>query len=181
MRAFALVDRETISDERDPSITTDTIRLHRLVRAVASSQLQGEAVEAGRRILIEAMKEVYPPDVFDDPKCWPRARRLDAFALDLVRGPAPPPTGAEAGATYLLDRLASHRQGALAAYAEARQLFEQALTIREKALGPEHTGTAASLNNLAWLLQAQGDLAGARPLLDRVGDLRAGARPRASQ
>ena len=35
LRAFALVDRETIVDERDPTITTDCIRLHRLVRQVA--------------------------------------------------------------------------------------------------------------------------------------------------
>jgi hypothetical protein len=51
-------------------------------------------------------------------------------------------------------------------FAGARPLFERALTIREKALGPEHPDTAVSLNNLAGLLQAQGDLAGARPLLD---------------
>ena len=35
-------------------------------------------------------------------------------------------------------------------------------------LGPEHPDTAMSLNNLAGLLQAQGDLAGARPLYERA-------------
>ena len=40
-------------------------------------------------------------------------------------------------------------QGDLAA---ARPLFERALAIREKALGPEHPDTAGSLNNLACLL-----------------------------
>jgi hypothetical protein len=39
--AFALVDREAIPDERDPTITTDTVRLHRLVRAVAAGRLGG--------------------------------------------------------------------------------------------------------------------------------------------
>ena len=62
LRAFALVDRETIADERDPAITTETIRLHRLVRAVAAGRLQGEAAEAARRVLIEAMAAVYPRD-----------------------------------------------------------------------------------------------------------------------
>ena len=38
----------------------------------------------------------------------------------------------------------------------------------EKALGPEHPETATGLNNLASLLQAQGDLAGARPLYERA-------------
>jgi len=36
LRAFALIDREAIPDERDPATTTDTIRLHRLVREVAA-------------------------------------------------------------------------------------------------------------------------------------------------
>jgi Tetratricopeptide repeat len=35
-------------------------------------------------------------------------------------------------------------------------------------LGPEHPNTAQSLNNLAVLLQAQGDLTGARPLFERA-------------
>jgi Tetratricopeptide repeat len=35
-------------------------------------------------------------------------------------------------------------------------------------LGPEHPYTATSLNNLAGLLQAQGDFAGARPLFERA-------------
>src|SRR5450755_1306821 len=43
LRAFALLDRETIPDEREPSITTDTIRLHRLVREVAAGRRSGEA------------------------------------------------------------------------------------------------------------------------------------------
>ena len=57
---------------------------------------------------------------------------------------------------------------AAAAYSGARPLFERALAICEKALGPEHPDTAASLNNLADLLRAQGDLAGARPLFERA-------------
>jgi hypothetical protein len=40
-------------------------------------------------------------------------------------------------------------QQALAAYAQARPLYERALAIREKVLGAEHPDTANSLNNLA--------------------------------
>jgi hypothetical protein len=36
LRAFALVDREAILDERDASKATDVIRLHRLVREGAT-------------------------------------------------------------------------------------------------------------------------------------------------
>ena len=52
--------------------------------------------------------------------------------------------------------------------AGARPLYERALAIYEKVLGPDHPRLATSLNNLASLLQAQGDLAGARPLYERA-------------
>jgi hypothetical protein len=44
--------------------------------------------------------------------------------------------------------------------AGARPLVERALAIYERVLGPEHSSTATSLNNLAHLFQAQGDFAG---------------------
>ena len=66
-----------------------------------------------------------------------------------------------------MDWLAEYRERLLAAYPAARPLYERALAIREKALGPEHPDTATSLDHLASLLQAQGDLNGARPLVER--------------
>jgi tetratricopeptide (TPR) repeat protein len=50
----------------------------------------------------------------------------------------------------------------------ARPLYERALAINEKALGPEHPRTARSLNNLGALLQDQSDLAAARSLYERA-------------
>src|SRR6516162_7165038 len=64
-----------------------------------------------------------------------------------------------------------------AAPIRANPLFERALAIREKMFGPEHPGTAASLNNLAGLLQDQGDSVKARPLFER----REGVPPRGPQ
>ena len=59
----------------------------------------------------------------------------------------------------LLNRVGGYFHGR-GIYSEARPLFERAVAIYEKALGPEHPDTATSLNNLAGLLQDQGDLAG---------------------
>jgi len=42
------------------------------------------------------------------------------------------------------------------------------LAIAEKAFGPDHPNTAAVLNNLATLLEAKGDHAGAEPLYRRA-------------
>jgi len=60
LRAFALLEREEIADERDPAITIEAIRLHRLVRAVAGARYIGAARKAVTDSLIEAMAEVYP-------------------------------------------------------------------------------------------------------------------------
>jgi tetratricopeptide (TPR) repeat protein len=45
-------------------------------------------------------------------------------------------------------------------FAGARPLYERALAIREKTLGPEHYDTAESLNALAVVLSNEGDFAG---------------------
>jgi tetratricopeptide (TPR) repeat protein len=168
LRAFALMDRETIPDERDPAITTETIRLHRLVREVAAGRCVGEAREEARREWIEVVAGALPDTVYRNPSIWPRARRLDALGLALVGGDVEQPRGGELHASELLNSLGAYRIGPLAAYSEASTLLESALAIREKALGPEHPKTVMSVNNLAVLFQDQGDLAGARPLFERA-------------
>jgi hypothetical protein len=98
LRTFALLNRETIADERDPAITTETLRVHRLVRAVAAARRDGKAREEALRALVTAVAAVYPEaeQVFIHPKTWPRARQLNALAFALVDGdimvrrPAPP-------------------------------------------------------------------------------------------
>jgi Flp pilus assembly protein TadD len=67
----------------------------------------------------------------------------------------------------LLDRAGNYFLGR-AAFSEGRSALERALAIREKVLGPENPDTATSLNNLAFLLHAQGDLSAARPLCERT-------------
>jgi tetratricopeptide (TPR) repeat protein len=168
LRYFALVDREMIPDERDAGVTTDTIRLRRLVREVVVSRAEKAVRERVRCALVDALAALYPKDVFDDPRTWPRARRLDEHARALVSSDTAPLNGVPAQTGQLLDRLASYRQGALAAYVPARPLYERALAIREKVLGCDHPLTATSLNNLGRLLRDQGDLAGARPLFERA-------------
>ena len=129
------------------------------MRQVAQARCEGEAREAARRALIEALAAVYPggrlqliqPLGRGHGGWMPLHSRWSENAAALAQG-------VDEQAGYILDRLASYRHGALAAYAEARPLYERALAIHEKVLGPEHPDTAMSLNNLALLLQAQGDL-----------------------
>ena len=53
---------------------------------------------------------------------------------------------------------------AMGEYAKAEPLYQEALRIWQKVLGPEHPDTATSLNNLAVLYQAMGEYAKAEPL-----------------
>jgi tetratricopeptide (TPR) repeat protein/transcriptional regulator with XRE-family HTH domain len=50
----------------------------------------------------------------------------------------------------------------------ARPWYERALTIHEELLGPDHSDTAGSLNNLAQVLYEQGELATARQFYERA-------------
>jgi tetratricopeptide (TPR) repeat protein len=52
-------------------------------------------------------------------------------------------------------------------FSEAVPLAQQALAIREKALGPDHPDVAKSLNSLALLYAKQGRYADAEPLYKR--------------
>lgn len=168
LRAFALVDREPVPDERDSALLTDCIRLHRLVREVAASRRSGEMADRARRQLVEAMAVFYPDSVYNDPTAWPRARRLDPLAMALVAAKRDIPNGAEAAAASVLNGLGCYRVGALATYVAARPLLERALSIGERALGPDHPDIARSLNNFGYLLQEQGDFASARPHYERA-------------
>ena len=81
LRAFALVERETILDERDAAITTDAIRLHRLVREVAAARREGDAREAVRVRSSAALAEVYPNDGIQNPAVMAALRAADAASL----------------------------------------------------------------------------------------------------
>ena len=168
LRAFALIDRESIPDERDAGITTDCIRLHRLVRQISIARRSLDERTSARKDLIKAMAIAYPADVHRNPAAWLRARRLDPAAMALVADSDSLPEGSELAAANLLGKLDGYRDGALAAYAEARKLSEKALAIQQKVLGPDHPVIANSLNNLGYLLQEQGNLAEARSYYERA-------------
>ena len=60
-----------------------------------------------------------------------------------------------------------------AKYDEAEPLFQRALAIREKALGPDHPNVALSLENYAALLRETGRGAEANKLEARAKAIRA--------
>jgi tetratricopeptide (TPR) repeat protein len=166
LRGFALVSREVIMDDRDASIKTDAIRLHRLVREVAAMRREGEPRNPLRGALVAALAAAHPREVYRNPASWPRCALLMPH---LLASCGTEMADASANAQYAellnLAGMYFHERGP---HSRARQLYQRALTIRERVLGLEHPDTAASLNNLVGLLQDQGDLAGARRLCERA-------------
>ena len=59
-------------------------------------------------------------------------------------------------------------------YDEAEPLYQRALTIREKALGPAHPNVATALENYASLLREMDRIPEAIPLETRAQAIRAG-------
>jgi tetratricopeptide (TPR) repeat protein/transcriptional regulator with XRE-family HTH domain len=168
LRDFALVDRDTIVDERDPSITTDTVRLHRLVRLVAGARSTGKIRTAARQSLVEAVSAVYPRKVFQDEVAWSRARRLDAISIDLVDGEVAESKTAALATADLLDQVGGYWSASLAAYAQSLKLRTRSLQIREQILGHVHNDVGTSLNNIGRLLHDIGELDQAEPFLERA-------------
>ncbi|HAA26654.1 MAG TPA: kinesin, partial [Cyanobacteria bacterium UBA8553] len=87
-----------------------------------------------------------------------------------VAGQANPPQSAQQSAELEEAKRLSEQVNQLynqGQYAAAIPLAEQALTIREKVLGPEHPDVATILNNLGGLYREQGNFSKAEPLLQR--------------
>jgi DNA-binding winged helix-turn-helix (wHTH) protein/tetratricopeptide (TPR) repeat protein len=165
LRAFALVAFETAADERDPSITADAVRLHRLVGEVAARRAGGRAAQL-RQAIATALAVVYPEDGYRNLASWPRCALLTPHVLSICRtGMAD--SAADTQCAELLDRAGRYFSGR-AAYKDARSLLERALAIRKTVLGADHPATAESLHSLAFLFREIGDLAGARATSERA-------------
>jgi len=71
-----------------------------------------------------------------------------------------------------LSELAKLLQEVTSNFAEAKNIFERVIAVREKVLGRDHPDTASGLNNLAGLLDTLGDYEAAQPLYERALSIR---------
>jgi tetratricopeptide (TPR) repeat protein len=165
LRTFALIDKESVANEQNLSITHDAIRLHPLVREIAGARREHEARYGIRNTFIAALRLIYPADPYS-PSSWPRCALLNPHVFAIYETQEAR-LDANVEFAELLSKAARYCV-ARAAYSEGRPLLERALTIREKVQGPEHPDTAMCLNNLAILLHEQGEVAAALPLFKRA-------------
>jgi tetratricopeptide (TPR) repeat protein len=163
LRAFALVDHETIVDERDPAVSTDTMRLHRLVREIAAARCASPSREAATGALAEAIAAIYPKDGYENSSSWPYCAHLTPHVLHLTRSRGE----FRSIRSSLLNVVGMYLLGR-GAFEQAAKMLREALAIRERALDTEPADVATSLSNLALLMHYQNDLAGARVLCERA-------------
>jgi tetratricopeptide (TPR) repeat protein len=151
---FSLIDR-------DPQ--NRTIDIHRLVQAVVKDGMPENEKRQWSERAVRAVNQVFPTPDFPN---WARCERLvpQALACASLVGAYSLEFKEAArllnGVGYYLDDRAR--------YSDAEPLYRRALTIREKALGPDHRDVATCLNNLALLYSNQSKYALAEPLYERA-------------
>jgi tetratricopeptide (TPR) repeat protein len=154
LRAYSLIGR---------SRATQTLSIHRLVQAVLQDTMDKPTRTLWAERAVRVVDATFPSPEFAH---WPQCERLLPQALACAQHIEHRQlTFSEA--TRLLNDTAIYLYDQ-SRYPEAELLYEQALTIREQQVGPEHPDTATSLNNLAALYYTQGKYEQAEPLYKRA-------------
>ncbi len=146
------------------ALDTQTLTLHRVVQAVLRDELDEDSQRRWAERAVRAVDRGFPdPEEFST---WSQCERLLPQAQAAATRIAREDFAFEEGGR-LLNNAAYyvHDRGR---YAEAEPLYQRALAILERALGPDHPDVATSLNNLAALYRDQGRYAEVEPLQQRA-------------
>jgi len=146
---------------RHPDVNMFSI--HRLVQAVLKENMDDSSQRIWAERTVQAVNHVFPTVEF---ATWPQCQRLLPHA-QVCAALIDQWAMAFPGVARLLRRT-GYYLFERARYGEAEPLYQHALALNEKTLGPEHPDTAASLNDLAQLYQAQSRYAFAEPLYQRA-------------
>jgi tetratricopeptide (TPR) repeat protein len=150
---------------RDPN--AKMLEIHRLVQTALKQTMDRETQCLWAERAARAVDHAFPSAEFST---WPSCERLllqaHACAELISEFSFEFPEAARLlnnAGFYLFER---------GRYTDAEPLYQRALAIREKALGPEHLNVATSLNNLAVLYHTQVQYTKAEPLLERALTIR---------
>ncbi|MFM7867853.1 MAG: tetratricopeptide repeat protein, partial [Planctomycetaceae bacterium] len=142
---------------------SDTVTVHRVVQEIL--RLRQPNPTAHLQTALDRLHGLRPEHDAGDVRTWPEWDQLQPHATAAVhaghqRGIAEP----VAALMIQLGRLLRAR----AQFAAAEPLLDMALTLYEKADGPNHPNVATGLNNLASLLEDTNRLSEAEPLYRRA-------------
>lgn len=145
-----------------------TLSIHRLVQDVLIESLLVKTRLQRSRIAIQLIRLQFPA-MSREPSTWQDSARLLPHVLMLAGrfGDQHEPDNV----SWLLDHAALYL-ASRGEYDAAQSLYERALVIRQKALGPSHPDTATTINNLANLHRNRGTLDKAMPLYRQALQIR---------
>jgi hypothetical protein len=159
LRRYSLVERHG-----------DGLRAHRIVQAVIRQSLSSDEYNTWLAAAIRLLRPHFPDNLEEHPELWPMCARLSPHAR-VVEALAGTGTVEPVALAALLNGAGVYLWSR-GEYELGASVLQQALARSERVLGPEHPHTAHRLHHLGWLLRDQGDLAAARPCLERATAIR---------
>jgi len=141
---------------------TNTLSIHRLVQEVLKEQMDEEAQRLWAEWAVRAVSSVFPDPEYTN---WDRSSRyLQHAQLCIAFIEQYDMLFTEAA--YLLNRVGYYlwQRGE---YEQVESLYQRAIAINENVLGAEDSGTAISLQYLAFFYVSQGKYEQAEPLYQR--------------
>ncbi len=143
----------------------DSFSMHQLVQVVVRSWLAKDEPKKWSAASLNLLNGAFQFDE-DSQKSWEECAPLLLHALACA-GYAEQLGIAPEIIAEILNNAGSYQRH-FADFNEAKSCFERALSISEKAFGPEHISVAIRVNNLGSVLQDLGDLAGAKSCYERA-------------
>jgi tetratricopeptide (TPR) repeat protein len=139
------------------------LEIHRLVQAVLRQSMDEATQQLWAERTVRAVNRAFPSTEFSTWAVCERLLPQEHTCVELINRwdfefPEASRLLNQAG-FYLWER---------GRYTDAKPLYQRALAIRERALGPEDSDVATSLNNLAAFYDDQGQYAKAEPLFERA-------------
>ena len=148
------------------------LQFHRLTQAILRDRLGEQERRAWAQRAVELLRRAFPAAA-DEPSAWPRCSQLLAHVLAATENARAEGVASETSASLLTDAGVYLR--ARAELDLAQTVLEQAVEIREAALGAKHPDVAVTLTYLGTVLRRRGKPAPARQVLERALEIREGA------
>ncbi len=141
-----------------------TFSVHRLVQEIVTAAMPSDERQTCVEQAVRALDAAFPNADFAS---WPTCERLVAHVMSIAECIRAGAGAAPESAARVFSRAGQYlRQKGRAD--ESRTMHEQALALREGALGPDHPDVSASLNDLANVYLGQGRYDEAQSLYERA-------------
>ena len=141
------------------------LSVHRLVQAVVRDRFGEDERNVWTETIVRLLSAAFPFDSYD-VRTWHQCSRLLPHALAAAAHAESQAVAPEV-TQHILNQTGIYLRGR-AEFAEAKVLFERALSLAEEAYDPDHPEVATIVNNFGSVLRDLGDLKGAKEHYERA-------------